>query len=175
MASAAKVPILVTFEVSTAENESENADVDVDDHQRGAAMKQALIFKVGDDTRQDVLALQVKRGALFLSSLPAPWIHTHLVRAASNSLAFLLTFQLIKLCKTIVQSAGLDLYLEPYSVLPTGYEQGIIQVVPDTESRTQAGELADGGLVDIFKQKFGAPGSPAFESARQNLIRSTAG
>lgn len=88
---------------------------------------------------------------------------------------FSAVFQLIKLCQTIVQSAGLDLYLDPYSVLPTGYEQGIIQVVPNTESRTQAGELADGGLVDIFKQKFGAPGSPAFENARQSLIRSTAG
>lgn len=74
MASAAKVPILVTFQVTTANKESR--DSDADDHQHTVAegsslMKQALIFKVGDDTRQDVLALQVKCGA-FSPSLKPP-------------------------------------------------------------------------------------------------------
>ncbi len=50
-----------------------------------------------------------------------------------------------------------------------------LQCVPNTTSRASMGETADGGLYDVFRRDYGAPGSPRFEAARLNFIRSCAG
>ncbi|KAL0696918.1 hypothetical protein Bca4012_064098 [Brassica carinata] len=126
--SAAKVPIMITFNV--VDRDGDHNDV----------KPQACIFKVGDDCRQDVLALQV-----------------------------------ISLLRDIFQAVGLNLYLFPYGVLPTGDERGIIEVVPNTRSRSQMGETTDGGLYEIFQQDYGPVGSATFETARENFLISSAG
>ncbi|XP_057436826.1 phosphatidylinositol 4-kinase alpha 1 [Lotus japonicus] len=126
--SAAKVPIMITFNV--ADRDGDQNDI----------KPQACIFKVGDDCRQDVLALQV-----------------------------------ISLLRDIFEAVGINLYLFPYGVLPTGPERGIIEVVPNTRSRSQMGETTDGGLFEIFQQDYGPVGSASFEAARQNFIISSAG
>ncbi|XP_020580537.1 phosphatidylinositol 4-kinase alpha 1 isoform X2 [Phalaenopsis equestris] len=126
--SAAKVPIMITFNV--VDKYGDPNDV----------KPQACIFKVGDDCRQDVLALQV-----------------------------------IYLLRDVFEAVGLNLYLFPYGVLPTGPERGIIEVVPNTRSRNQMGELTDGGLFEIFQQDYGPVGSPAFETAREMFMISSAG
>ncbi|XP_071689006.1 phosphatidylinositol 4-kinase alpha 1-like [Rutidosis leptorrhynchoides] len=126
--SAAKVPIMITFDV--ADKDGDPNDI----------KPQACIFKVGDDCRQDVLALQV-----------------------------------ISLLRDIFGAIGLNLYLYPYGVLPTDPERGIIEVVPNSRSRSQMGETTDGGLYEIFQQDFGPVGSPTFEAARENFIVSSAG
>nr|XP_043623129.1 phosphatidylinositol 4-kinase alpha 1-like [Erigeron canadensis] len=126
--SAAKVPIMITFDV--ADRDGDPNDI----------KPQACIFKVGDDCRQDVLALQV-----------------------------------ISLLRDIFGAVGLNLYLYPYGVLPTDPERGIIEVVPNSRSRSQMGETTDGGLYEIFQQDFGPVGSPGFETARENFIVSSAG
>ncbi|CAL9779627.1 unnamed protein product [Musa acuminata subsp. burmannicoides] len=126
--SAAKVPIMITFNV--VDKDGDPNDV----------MPQACIFKVGDDCRQDVLALQV-----------------------------------ISLLRDVFEAVGLNLYLFPYGVLPTDYERGIIEVVPNTRSRNQMGETTDGGLYEIFQQDYGPVGSPTFEAAREMFMISSAG
>lgn len=126
--SAAKVPIMITFNV--VDREGNHNDI----------KPQACIFKVGDDCRQDVLALQV-----------------------------------ISLLRDIFEAVGLNLYVFPYGVLPTGPGRGIIEVVPNSRSRSQMGETTDGGLYEIFQQDFGPVGSPSFENARDNFIISSAG
>ncbi|KVH93236.1 Armadillo-type fold [Cynara cardunculus var. scolymus] len=126
--SAAKVPIMITFDV--VDRDGDPNDI----------KPQACIFKVGDDCRQDVLALQV-----------------------------------ISLLRDIFGAVGLNLYLYPYGVLPTDPERGIIEVVPNSRSRSQMGETTDGGLYEIFQQDFGPVGSPGFETARENFIVSSAG
>lgn len=121
MQSAAKVPILVAFTVT----HQEPSDIDARDKKALSTSSTdppppsrtlACIFKVGDDVRQDVLALQV-----------------------------------VKLLKDAFVRAGLDLYLCPYGCLPTGYERGVIEVVPNTKSRAGLGEMNDAGLHEIFK------------------------
>ncbi|KAK6946221.1 Phosphatidylinositol 3-/4-kinase, catalytic domain, partial [Dillenia turbinata] len=126
--SAAKVPIKVTFDV--VDRDGDPNDV----------KPQACIFKVGDDCRQDVLALQV-----------------------------------ISLLRDIFEAIGLNLYLLPYGVLPTGPERGIIEVCPNTRDRNQLGEITDGGLYEIFQTDYGPVGSASFEAARENFIISSAG
>lgn len=126
--SAAKVPIMITFNVV-------DKDGDPDDFK-----PQACIFKVGDDCRQDVLALQV-----------------------------------ISLLRDIWKAIGVSLYVFPYGVLPTGYGRGIIEVVPNARSRSQMGEVTDGGLFEIFQQEYGLVGSPRFEEAREKFVVSSAG
>jgi phosphatidylinositol 4-kinase len=83
--------------------------------------------------------------------------------------------QVIGLLKDAFQKAGLDLYLAPYGVLPTAYECGIIEVVPEASSRSALGETSDAGLYEIFQREFGAPGTESFEIARHNFILSSAG
>ena len=51
----------------------------------------------------------------------------------------------------------------------------VVQVVPNSRSRSQMGETTDGGLYEIFQQDFGPVGSPSFEAARENFIISSAG
>jgi phosphatidylinositol 4-kinase A len=101
---------------------------------------QACIFKVGDDCRQDVLALQI-----------------------------------ITLLRNAYKHARLPLYLFPYGVLPTGYERGIIEVVPHARSRASLGEMADAGLYEVFQSRYGAPGTPLYEAARREFMLSEAG
>lgn len=83
--------------------------------------------------------------------------------------------QVIGLLKDAFKKAGLDLYLAPYGVLPTAYECGIIEVVPEASSRSALGETSDAGLYEIFQREFGAPGTDSFEVARHNFILSSAG
>ena len=125
MQSAAKVPILVAFNVAhqdpLAIDQGKGAGEDQGDAElktpaSGPTRTLACIFKVGDDVRQDVLALQV-----------------------------------VKLLKDAFTRAGLDLYLCPYGCLPTGYERGVIEVVPKTKSRAGLGEMNDAGLHEIFQ------------------------
>ena len=148
MQSAAKCPILVAFDVEDRKDPNnrggrrasgDGGATEPEKTFKGVAKVEAAIFKVGDDCRQDVLALQV-----------------------------------VELVKRKFDDVGLPLPLVPYGVIPTGYECGIIQVVPNAKSRAQLGEVTDGGLLDVFQHEFGLPGSARFEAARRCLIESSA-
>lgn len=153
MPSAAKFPVMVFLETkSVGKGDDDQAVEEQQDQDRGLrrlssassvstlTRETAYIFKVGDDVRQDVLALQI-----------------------------------IDILSQAFRSAGLESYLCPYGCLPNGYEKGLIEVVPNCNSRAAIGQVADGGLHDIFMSRYGAPGGAEFEEARRNFIHSSAG
>ena len=102
------------------------------------------IFKVGDDLRQDSLALQViqifreifKQSGLNLYTYPYQTIST--ISPKCNDLG------------------------------------GYIEVVKDTDSRDQIGKTYDTNLYDYYLCSFGQENSNEFREARKNLIESTA-
>ena len=102
------------------------------------------IFKVGDDLRQDSLALQViqifreifKQSGLNIYTYPYQTIST--ISPKSNDLG------------------------------------GYIEVVKDTDSRDQIGKTYDTNLYDYFLCSFGQENSNEFREARKNLIESMA-
>ena len=65
--------------------------------------------------------------------------------------------QVIALLKEAFQKAGLGLYVAPYGVLPTAYECGIVEVVPNTQSRSALGETS--GTPPLFAFVLTTPGA----------------
>ena len=100
---------------------------------------QSAIFKVGDDCRQDILALQM-----------------------------------IAAFRGIFNHVGLDVYLYPYRVTATAPGCGVIDVLPKSISRDMLGREAINGLFEYFISKYGAETSIAFQSARNNFVKSMA-
>lgn len=91
----------------------------------------SCIFKVNDDLRQDILALQT-----------------------------------IKLFQKIFKSCDLDLYVMPYRCISnrtgTGAHKflgGIIEVVPNSNSRDQIGKAYEINLHEYFLKRYGTESS----------------
>lgn len=105
-----------------------------------------MMFKVGDDLRQDQLTLQV-----------------------------------MKVMELLWRTNYRDMQMNCYGVLPTGYNQGFIEVVPNaiTEAELQlkrgtlAGVLDNKTLIDFIREKNVSP--VEFERAQENFRLSSAG
>ena len=100
----------------------------------------ACIFKVGDDVRQDMLALQI-----------------------------------MEILKNVFQSEGLELFLFPYRVIATKPGCGVIECVPNSNSRDAIGRQTAIDLYQYFLDKYGGPETSKFQQARRNFIMSMAG
>jgi phosphatidylinositol 4-kinase len=100
----------------------------------------ACIFKVGDDCRQDCLALQV-----------------------------------MELMRNVFALEGLELFLFPYRVIATAPGCGVIECVPDANSRDAIGRKTDVDLYQYFTDKYGGADTSEFQRARRNFIMSMAG
>ncbi|XP_011307555.1 phosphatidylinositol 4-kinase alpha isoform X2 [Fopius arisanus] len=144
--SAAKAPFLARFKVQKyGIKELENiamavsANGKVETKCAGQEVWQAAIFKVGDDVRQDMLALQV-----------------------------------IGIFKNIFRKVGLNLFLFPYRVVATAPGCGVIECVPNAESRDQLGRQTDFGMYEYFLAKYGDETSKEFQTARRNFVKSMA-
>jgi phosphatidylinositol 4-kinase len=104
----------------------------------------SCVFKVGDDLRQDSLALQV-----------------------------------IHIFKEIFHEHNLKLFLYPYKTISTITSVhkdlgGLIECVPDCDSRDQIGKTYDTNLYEYFLCTFGQENSNEYREARKNFIESLA-
>lgn len=85
-----------------------------------------------------------------------------------------LALQIITMFKNIFANAGLDLYLNPYRVTPTGPRTGVVDVIPNATSRDEMGRAQVNDLYAWFLHTFGTADSIPFQKARMNFIRSMA-
>lgn len=119
-------------------NEEPNKDAQVLDKN----LNISCIFKVGDDLRQDSLALQV--------------IHIFQEIFRENNLKlFLYPYQTISTISSKHKDLG-----------------GFIEVVQNTDSRDQIGKTYETNLYDYFICTFGQENSNEFRQARKNFIES---
>lgn len=112
--------------------------------QESEVFKISCIFKVGDDLRQDSLALQI-----------------------------------IHIFKEIFSDNKLDLYLFPYKTISSIYSKhkdlgGMIEVVPNCDSRDQIGKTYGTNLYEYYLGTFGHEDGSLFREARKNFIESLA-
>lgn len=118
---------------------------------------QAAIFKVGDDCRQDVLALQVI--AMFKNVYSTVGLNLYLfpyrVTATGPGVRIIS-------CKVVL------MFMEIYT------KCGVIDVVPNATSRDEMGRAKVNDLLGFFFSKYGGEDSIAFQKARLNFIQSMA-
>ncbi|GAB5363942.1 hypothetical protein AAMO2058_000926500 [Amorphochlora amoebiformis] len=101
----------------------------------------SVIYKAGDDLRQEVLAMQ-----------------------------------LIKICDTIFNEAGLPLQLSPYEVIVTSPDSGLIETIHNAASIHGLKEDWPNftSLSDFFEGYFGQRGTTKHEQAQRNFVESMA-
>jgi phosphatidylinositol 4-kinase len=116
---------------------------------------QQAIFKVGDDCRQDVLALQVI--AMFKNVF----------------MSVGLTLYLFPYRVTATAPGVRDFSLANYNIL-ISTQCGVIDVVPNSTSRDEMGRAKVNDLMDFFVAKYGGEHTIAFQQARLNFIQSMA-
>lgn len=142
--SAAKVPFLVVFNVL-----KRIATTDMMAQQHGVdgcrSFKQAVIFKAGDDIRQDALALQVIR----------------LIKDVVGGVGLDLFLYPYKVVPT---RSGDDLDLG-----------GVIECVPYARSRDELGKANNRTLKQIFIARYGNEEGDEYRIAQRNFIVSLAG
>lgn len=82
--------------------------------------------------------------------------------------------QFIDMIKQILNDAGIDHYLFPYRVFATGENRGVIECIHNAKSRHDLGVATNEFLLTYFINKYGQVGTPGFQRAQDNFIKSVA-
>ncbi len=123
---------------------------------------QQAIFKVGDDCRQDVLALQVI--AMFKG----------IFERIAGLMLYLYPYRVIVTGPGVGFSFfGSPLFMDILNVFLFS-QCGVIDVVPNATSRDEMGRAKINDLIGFFESKYGHSESVAFQQARLNFIQSMA-
>lgn len=157
-----KAPFMATFKVrkerAVIESDPENV---LDSESQGTRVEeydmwQQAIFKVGDDCRQDVLALQVIAmfKNIFVSVGLMLYVYPYRVTATAPGVC-LSRISGIWMLSTV--------------------QCGVIDVVPNATSRDEMGRAKVNDLLDFFIARYGGEDTIEFQKARLNFIQSMAG
>jgi phosphatidylinositol 4-kinase len=136
---------------------------------------QACIFKVGDGKWKSMTGTRLGVGAGVSYGLCL------FVCLFLDCRQDALALQVIQWCKNIMAANGLELFLYPYRVLPNrtggndGLIGGIIECVPNANTRDEIGKSTASSLKDYFISRFGPEESESFQKAQRNWIVSCAG
>jgi phosphatidylinositol 4-kinase len=87
----------------------------------------------------------------------------------------MLALQIMQIMKNVFEKEGLELFLFPYRVIATNPGCGVIECVPNSNSRDAIGRQTDIDLYQYFLDKYGGPDTSEFQQARRNFIMSMAG
>jgi len=154
---AADIDLLVEREVSVSEGVEHQMKTAMERQKRAnlaaakqtadqqGIMVQACIFKVGDDCRQDALALQVIQ-----------WCKN--IMQANGLELFLYPYRVL-----------------PNRTGEDGLVGGVIECVPNASTRDEIGKTMGCSLKSYYIRRFGPPESEAFQRAQRNFIVSCAG
>lgn len=82
--------------------------------------------------------------------------------------------QFIDRCKNIFIEAGIDCFLLPYRVFATGKDRGVIECISNAKSRHDLGRATTEHLLPYFISQYGQVGTPGFQKAQDNFIKSMA-
>jgi phosphatidylinositol-4,5-bisphosphate 3-kinase catalytic subunit alpha/beta/delta len=134
-----------------------------------------IIFKVGDDLRQDLLTLQMIR---IMDKVCAIEVGSRL----GLGLELILSLLLPPGCDDqLWKNEGLDLLLKPYQCIATGDEIGMIEVVLNSETTANINKAA-GGTKAVFQKdtlvkwiREHNPSDAEFAAAQQRFMLSCAG
>lgn len=118
---------------------------------------QAAIFKVGDDCRQDVLALQVI--AMFKN-----------IFSSVGLTVYLFPYRVTATAPGVSFKSSWSAFTDSYSF----FKCGVIDVVPNATSRDEMGRAKVNDLLDFFVAKYGGEDTVEFQRARLNFIQSMA-
>lgn len=140
--------------------ESQDAIIEGEDVSKTFDTWQSAIFKVGDDCRQDVLALQI--------------IAMHKNIFTSLGLDLLVTPYRVIATGPGVSSGRWPSLVASKLTLWTLSQCGVIDVVPNATSRDEMGRAKVNDLRSFFVIKHGSPEGVEFQRARTNFIQSMA-
>ena len=111
-------------------------------------------------------------------SLASFKISKFIIKSGEDFLQEQFTSQLISEFSQIFKIEKVECYLYPYEIISTGYNAGIIEVVPNAISLDELKhKISDKNLslADFYSIYFGGPNSQKYKKAIKNLIASLAG
>lgn len=105
-------------------------------------------------------------------------LRSFIVKSGDDLRKEVLAMQLLEQCQKVFQTAGLDIYLRPYQILPTGQQSGLVEFLEGALSIDRIKKLKPDRsmtLSDYFSLFFGDSYNFMYARGVQNFVKSLVG